>query len=124
MTFQPSRPNRQTKPFTEAQKKDALKAIVDTVKDTEDLKRSVFERLDDTMVRILSSGITFTYYLLSLTAACIAFAISLTVKEKFLAIDIFIIVALISWVISFMYSLQSLQRDNSIFQLLYHWGNY
>src|ERR1700754_1924968 len=111
MTYHKSKPTSQQKTFSEDQKKEALKIIVGELSKTEDLKKSAFERVDDAMVRIISADITFTYYLLSLTVACIAFAISLTVNEKFTTTEFMLILALICWIFSFLFSLQSLQTD-------------
>lgn len=73
-----------------------------------------FDRVNDATSKFLTSSSSYYYFLLSITAACIGFTISLTIHEKFSKPDFLIIVSLILWVFSFNYGLQSVNRINKM----------
>ena len=80
MTFQKPKFQTPKQPGTEKQKNDVMDANIEAL-------QKGYERVSSTFDKFLESSITYSYYILSIDAACIGFTVSLTVHEKFSKID-------------------------------------
>lgn len=73
-----------------------------------------YNKVDESTNRYLNQSLTFTYYLLSINAASIAFIVSLTIHEKMKGLDALILLSLILWMISFSFGFLKVSRTMKI----------
>ena len=90
------------------------KLITDIIDKKVAITNNAYNKVDENTNRYLSHSLTYTYYLLSINAACIGFIISLTIHEKIKAYDGLILLSLVLWVISFLFGLVQVSRTMKI----------
>ena len=102
MTFQKPKSNPAEKPMQLSSKdmKKVTEVLVTNAMEKNETKRKTLDKVDDIISKMLNAFINYHYYLLSLTTACIGFAISITVHQKFVWSDSLIIVSVCSWMVS------------------------
>ena len=69
-----------------------------------------YNKVDETTNKFLNLTLNYTYFLLSIDAACIAFIISLTVHVPIMKVDWLLVISLIFWVISFLFVHRTVSR--------------
>jgi hypothetical protein len=110
MTFHKPKSNAAPKPIhdpaVKEKKEDAKKAL---------------EKIDDSLTKVLNFQINYYYYVLSITAACIGFTISITVRQKLQHADYIMIVSLTLWIFSFYFGLAKVNKLN---KLMFNFSNY
>lgn len=97
------------------QKDEIVKMITEITNKRLIAANNGYNKVDENTIRYLNSALTYTYYILSLTAACIAFIISLTIHEKINHFDWLIILSLLLFVLSFFFGLT---RVNLIMKMM------
>lgn len=73
-----------------------------------------YNKVDETTNKFLNLTLNYTYFLLSIDAACIAFIISLTVHAPIIKADWLLVISLLFWVTSFLAGLFKISRLLSI----------
>ena len=74
------------------------------------IANNAFSKVDENTSRFLTQSLKYTYYLLSINAASIAFIVSLTIHEKMKGSEVLILISLVLWIISFLFGLIKVSR--------------